>query len=79
MKGVDVEAMTQDMEVAVSDEVIPAWERASADGTSEIKKGLALAMSALERVIGWAGTLGEDTERLEAVKLSLEVLLRERQ
>ena len=33
----------------------------------------------LERAVGWLRTLGEDTERLEAVKLSLEVLLRERQ
>lgn len=57
----------------------PPWERAAMEGHAAIGVALRNASDELERAIGWAGTLGEDTERLEAVKLTLEVLLRERQ
>ena len=60
-------------------EPISPWERAAVEGEDAIQSGLVIAHHALLEVIGWAGTLGEDTERLEAVKLSVEVLLRERQ
>ena len=57
----------------------PAWEKASQQGHAMIDAGYRDAITSLDIVHGWLGTLGEDTERLEAVKLSLEVLLRERQ